>query len=85
MGSGRRMGRFGARVVGRFRSLFYLRTVAEDVPKGWCTLWIVPGTVCTVKFVAETSEQAEREAREFIEQHCKDPPARFISHVRRLA
>jgi Tfp pilus assembly protein PilZ len=41
-------------------------------------LWTVPGTTCTIKFVAETAEHAEREAREFIEQHCVERDLRPI-------
>lgn len=35
-------------------------------------LWSVPGGRGTLKFVGDTAEQAEREAIEFIREHCRD-------------
>ena len=33
-------------------------------------LWIVPGTSATMKFVGKTPQDAERQAADFIKQHC---------------
>lgn len=35
------------------------------------SLWTVPGSTCTVKFVAETADEAELQARKFVEEHCE--------------